>query len=132
NDTGKLPTAGRPPIVGQWFRNHRKEEDQAIDSNFPGAWWTWWRGMRDMDADIEGDDAVGDVEVDWKVLDQAGINGLYLVVLCLSWWGEAVEDGGRKYAGPGGWLAGLREVIWVLRELCNRPDEAVSSQGNKK
>ncbi|KAG6809620.1 hypothetical protein H0H92_015517, partial [Tricholoma furcatifolium] len=131
SDGGKLPTAGRPPIVGQWFRNHRKEEDQVIDGDFPGAWWTWWRGIKDMEAEIEGDDAVGDVEVDWKALDQAGINGLYLVVVCLSWWGEKVKDVGREYPGPGGWLAGLKEVTWVLRELCNRDNEAVSSQVNK-
>lgn len=63
---------------------------------------------------MKGDDVN---DADMAALNKAGPLGLFLVVLGLVWWGERQEEIGRRYEGPGGWLAGVNEVRRVLSDL---------------
>jgi hypothetical protein len=59
----------------------------------------------------------GDETIDTEALDKAGSGGMFLVALGLVWWGEKIEEIGRRLDVTGSWLTSVREVAGVLDSL---------------
>jgi hypothetical protein len=51
---------------------------------------------------------------DWKVLQRGGSNGIFIVLMCLSWWGNAVTSPEHREVFD----AAVEDVVWVLQHVC--------------
>lgn len=79
------------------------------------SWRLWWRSLQpDWRAngtwppsrDVPDDE-------DWEDLCKGGINGLFLIVMCLSWWGPvAVSNKDRA-----DFDAAKEDVLWVFEQI---------------
>lgn len=111
----KLPTKGRPEEVGWWMKQKRPLSNApVIDAGEFGAQWqTWWTAMqpewRTLDA-VWPFPHVIPAEGSWGRLEHSGgSNGMFLVVLTLSWWARAVsQPSDTKFN-----LA-VKDVTWML------------------
>lgn len=118
---GTLGSAGRPEQVKWWQKRARKvdppvkpEEVSEIDKK----WWGWWKSLQPNWREtmtIAGPlnvthQAITD-DGDWMVLEKSGINGMFSVVACLSWWGKAVARDDASF------LAAIADVRWVIEQI---------------
>ncbi|KII83220.1 hypothetical protein PLICRDRAFT_180623 [Plicaturopsis crispa FD-325 SS-3] len=102
----KLPSTSRPHQVSYWMKTHRSTgADEPIDNivAFDEAWWTWW--------------------LEWNVLRNARKCGLVLVLVCLSWWGNALFGGDQERQGPKvvHWREAVADVSLVLDRIALTP-----------
>ncbi|KAF8181405.1 hypothetical protein K438DRAFT_1601776 [Mycena galopus ATCC 62051] len=105
----------RPEEIAMWMKEHRKAGDfEKIQPDFGARMLAWWR---DIGPDFrwqprpegfpeqgewpprpkQGEEPAGA----WAMLKSAGDNGLLLVVLALTWWGQSIVS---EASGEGlGW-----------------------------
>ncbi|SJL02900.1 uncharacterized protein ARMOST_06241 [Armillaria ostoyae] len=90
----------RPPEV-DWLQkcscclNDNPDLGQKDLRTLGDAWWTWWKalqpdwhGVENVIGPLEPRHTMG--EGNWGVLWHPGMNGLFTVLICLKWWGEAM------------------------------------------
>ncbi|KAJ7683924.1 hypothetical protein B0H14DRAFT_2422276, partial [Mycena olivaceomarginata] len=99
---------GRPTAVWVFMQNTRRwgvstelgfsvVGPRADAESFAHAWWQWWKLLqpktRVVDPDL-GLSRPSDVDRgDWdELLKTHGCNGVLMVLGCLLWWGDAVEE----------------------------------------
>jgi hypothetical protein len=93
-------------------------------ADFPAEWREWWNTLQPSwrSGDL-GQDCPPDA--DWQVLQCGGNNGIFIVVMCLSWWGKAIIS-------PQNCLdfqAAVEEVAWVLEKISTSvPSKLVGSK----
>ncbi|KAG6905792.1 hypothetical protein DXG01_000682 [Tephrocybe rancida] len=105
-DNGRIPNIERPVVIKDWIKEGRPWKYHKIVVEEITM---WWRTLKSMTvADDEGEDP------DYSVLAKAGKDGLHLMVLCLCWWGEIIEEIGRRYDGREGWLDIVHNVMGML------------------
>ncbi len=125
----KLPAAHRPQILRTWLRT---KPQPAVDlvaiqhadvPDFADEMRTWWKSLMpawrvpviaNSDWPLTRNEP-GDAGVakSWSAVRKAGVNGIFLVVLCLFWWRSAIKSATERDA----YTSALEDVAWVLREL---------------
>jgi hypothetical protein len=122
---------GRPTAVRVFMQNTRKwgvstelgfsvvgpREDAE---SFAHAWWRWWKLLqpktRVEDSQL-GLTRPSDVRRgDWdELLKTHGRNGVLMVLGCLLWWGDVVEESEDALL-ESDWRLAVRDVSWALKE----------------
>jgi hypothetical protein len=86
-------------------------------TEFGAEWRTWWTSIQP--AWREADDwplsHVASSGADWGVLEHAGTNGLFLILMALSWWGTEIPSQCDKRRAD--FVLAIHDVQWVLMEL---------------
>jgi hypothetical protein len=61
---------------------------------FAVEWREWWNNIQPSWRSGGSGPLHGDCppDADWKVLHRGGSNGIFIVVMCLSWWGKFVTS----------------------------------------
>ncbi|KAG6847678.1 hypothetical protein H0H93_006600 [Arthromyces matolae] len=126
NDDGRLPTIERPFAIQVWMKNARPLVDQKIDPSFPGDMTRWWQTLKDMTKADVG------TKADYSIINKGGNNGLLLVAVGLCWWGERIEEIGRRFDGEDGWLHMVRDVGGMLHFLRENHAKSTSSKPASK
>jgi len=79
---------------------------------FAVQWKEWWDTLqpswRSGGPELLHRDCPADA--DWKVLQRGGSNGIFIVVMCLSWWGKAATSPKDREL----FNAAVDDVAWVL------------------
>lgn len=98
-----IPTENRPDEVRYWINrgHHYKKPPTVKDAALFGkkwrAWWQMlqpdWRDSSWPPVQITESDAN---EKPWRVLDCRGCNGIFMVILSLSWWMLAVASNSEE------------------------------------
>ena len=128
----KLGYSGRPKEVGEWIKTRNFSNVPTLDLKcFVAAWWKWWEGLqpawRVVQTRTTPDDYVA--ADDWPKLRKAGNNGIFTVILALSWWMENIKkgDGASKF------FEARDDVSWVLDQLnVDRPSLKSGGRSSRK
>ncbi|KAJ7576766.1 hypothetical protein C8J56DRAFT_799604 [Mycena floridula] len=107
----------RPREVHDWIARGRRQSStltQASLSSFKKSWCEWWKLLQPdwrEAANVDGflDESHRQGKGEWGSLDKVSQNGLYSVVVCLSWWGalDQSED----------WQQAVLDVAWVMSSI---------------
>ncbi|KAJ6514722.1 hypothetical protein DFH09DRAFT_1099445 [Mycena vulgaris] len=150
NRTGALPRSGcRPGDIAEWMKRHRTGDDFAVGKGFGEGLLAWWLDIRPRDRVGPRLDKLAEgVEwplranperawVDWCRVRVGGDNGVILVVLGLTWWGQAiVNEGAGEGLGEGeaalaqheGWQYLLADVLWAIREMTDEMEPGTRTE----
>ncbi|OJT07893.1 hypothetical protein TRAPUB_1212 [Trametes pubescens] len=118
-----LPSKGRPEEVKHWIgrgRQYAKPPPVKSLPTFISSWRQWWTRLQP--AVRRGDDATWPLpraapehSSAWADIKRGGCNGLFMVLMCLSWWIGCVDSGGD------GGMADVREaaddVLWTCMQM---------------
>ncbi|KZT03351.1 uncharacterized protein LAESUDRAFT_606537, partial [Laetiporus sulphureus 93-53] len=87
-----LASKGRLEEIKQWIKKAHPYKASAVTINvkmFSGTWKGWWRNIQPVGC-VQGVEwpLLQNVEQDlnWMGLDRGGCNGMFLVIVSLSWW----------------------------------------------
>lgn len=85
---------------------------------FGDAWWNWWRGLQPDERDTEEGILACDGPYTWTRLCKSGKNGMFLIMVALASWGQAIRDVCNEESDEfESWTAALKEVIYALKEM---------------
>ncbi|KAJ7758972.1 hypothetical protein DFH07DRAFT_772308 [Mycena maculata] len=139
--------------IGQWMKEHRKTGDYPVGEGFGRRLLVWWRDIGpEWRKQPRPDDLLEDQEwsektswqedtavrwVDWYPLRKSGPNGMILVALALTWWGQMIYNTGTA-TGLGGseatlaadvdWQYLVGDVTYSFGELTDDLEPAVLSE----
>jgi hypothetical protein len=97
---------------------------------FAKRFWNWWKSLQPSWREVS--EVLGPLTSthqtmtgDWTVLDKPGLNGFFMVLTVLSWWGQAIlqeEDCGEQtnaewVAAKAEWVAACEDVQWVMGSM---------------
>ncbi|KAH8089857.1 hypothetical protein BXZ70DRAFT_1011336 [Cristinia sonorae] len=117
NSNDRISTAGRPRELSQRDSRHYKTSKLSVASlpAFVSGWRIWyiqlqpeWRGRTWPLSRCSLDDD----ESSWVPLQQAGPCGLFLVVLGLAWWIQALPDANVRDQEV---MDAIADLLWVFR-----------------
>jgi hypothetical protein len=84
---------------------------------FAAVWRTWWESLqpnwRPQECWPPSRDTPPDE--DWSVLRRGGINGLFVVLMCLSWWAQKLRSAKEQLA----FKEAMSDVAWVIQQVFN-------------
>ena len=81
-------------------------------AEFAAEWKEWWNVLQpSWRSDGSSRDCPADA--DWQVLQRGGNNGIFIVIMCLSWWGKAVTSPQTSEA----FQAAVEDVTWTLKNV---------------
>jgi hypothetical protein len=93
-------------------------------AEFGVEWHKWWRfiqpGWRTDETRVLPDAA------DWAALASGGPNGLFLVIMSLSWWARADKIQSNKVSDK--FMLAVDEVHWVMTEILKTNPVQVTGQ----
>lgn len=80
-----------------WWMQHRRRFDlipKVKASEFSAEWLAWWRAIQPLwrEGDIWPMTHSVLNDADWATLHHGGANGLFLVLMTLSWWGVEIPS----------------------------------------
>ena len=125
----RLPSRPRPAEVGSWLkgRKHSKNAMPVIDDicGYRDNWIDWWTasqpkwrstGSWPFPMDDENNES-------WDDFPARGQNGIFLVIMAISWWARAVESTKD--------FMQFEEVVdnihWVIRQLTHAHSSSSAS-----
>jgi hypothetical protein len=123
----KLSTKHRPEEIAWWMQRQRRFDviPEVNPSEFGTEWQQWWSFIQ---PDWREDDTWPHSQIvpngaDWTALTHGGPNGLFLVMMALSWWvRKIVSDEDREF------LLAVGDVHWVMKEMM----KTISATGVKR
>jgi hypothetical protein len=82
---------------------------------FATVWWTWWESLQPSWRTQDSWPLSHHVPLDedWSGLHRGGINGLFIVLMCLSWW--VSKDLSPKELEV--FQEAKSDVAWVLKQV---------------
>lgn len=111
----RISTKARPEEVAWWIKRHKQPSSvpKVKVIEFGTEWNSWWRAMQP--AWRLGDNRLSlgrntPSTEDWDALARGGSNGLFLVIMALSWWFKGFAPGNPTAEF---WTA-VNDVTWVL------------------
>jgi hypothetical protein len=113
----RLPTMSRPEEVQWWIKRKRLLSllpSIENPSEYGTMWRLWWVNMQPA---WRGGELLGKIlpaDGVWEPLVHGGLNGLFIVVVALSWW---VNTMGRDGQHPLELSVAINDTLWVLSEL---------------
>lgn len=139
-DENALPVSSlRPCEIGQWMKEHRKFGDNnKLESNFGERLTAWWydigpeyrKGQRPAsypeNEQWPPQSTEGREREEFACVRRSGTNGLLLVILALTWWGQSiVNEGASDGLGAGEvalanherWQHFLGDVLWMIQTV---------------
>ena len=75
-------------------------------------WREWWDILQPSWR-LNSFDQNCSTDADWQVLQRGGNNGIFIVIMCLSWWGKAITSPQNCDT----FQAAVDEVAWVLEKV---------------
>lgn len=81
-------------------------------AEFSAVWREWWDILQPSWR-LNSFDQNCPTDADWQVLQCGGNNGIFIVIMCLSWWGKAITSPQDNDA----FQAAVDEVVWVLEKV---------------
>lgn len=112
-----LSTKNRPEEVKWWNGWGKKFETIPVFevANFAVSWRRWWEGLQPSwrPQDLWPPSRDVPTDEDWCSLHRGGNNGIFLVIMCLSWW--AARATSEKDRAP--FEAAKQDVTWVLEQV---------------
>ena len=131
---GKLPKDPRPAEVGQWFRIGRRgflrkaiPEIESVKT-YEDEWVTWWTAAQPEWRETEHwpFPQCELAEEDWGDLFSSGKDGLFIVVMSLSWWIHARDPAVDSKVDDA-----ISDVFWVLESLIASLSIAVAARDSQ-
>ncbi|PPR06473.1 hypothetical protein CVT24_002573 [Panaeolus cyanescens] len=114
----QLSTTNRPQEVADWIKRHKHKKTEPMDVNssiFGDQLKAWWTCLQPKWRQVPGPDGLLSRAVpsdeDWVSLARGGNNGIFLVVLALSWWIRSLDTSTPH--GHDAWRM-VDDVYWVL------------------
>src|SRR5882757_275973 len=96
-------------------------------SEFGAMWKQWWARMQPSWRGCESLVRVVPADADWEPILRRGSNGLFLVIMALSWWINSTKgDLDMELRGA------IEDVKWVFSELVAATSAANSETGQKR
>ncbi|TEB32019.1 hypothetical protein FA13DRAFT_1791282 [Coprinellus micaceus] len=133
---GRLATNGHPSQVSQWIALKGRAKSQApnlapkVFGTQLVAWWTSlqpdWRVNVPVDGDVSKLSREVPANETWARLNKGGSAGMYIIVLCISWWYKALDPDSTP---PTELTALVRDVAFVLGSLI--PGRSASLPGKR-
>jgi hypothetical protein len=116
-----LSKVDRPSEIDRWINGGRKATPKIIDlAGFIGNWRKWWvhlqpesREKRKLRRIVQPGEA-------WEELRKGGVNGVFNVVVSLSWWSAVSQTATQQKA----FHEMVEDVSWVLDEMIRTVDHA--------
>ena len=117
---GKLPSKPRPAEIGQWFClgwwEFTRKAIPTIESvqTYKDEWVKWWTKAQLEWRNVErwpfSQDNTG--TGDWGDLFSSGKDGLYIVIMSLSWWVHTLDLGADSKV-----YEAISDVSWVMEHI---------------
>ncbi|KAJ7708876.1 hypothetical protein B0H17DRAFT_1124670 [Mycena rosella] len=117
----------RPAEYVDWMKHHRPTGDWTVSPSFGKEMLDWWRDIGLL--------------MEWVSLHILGTNGMILVILRLSWWGQSIVNtaagqglgaGEAALVNSAEWNYMLDEVLWVLKEMTDEMEEEVRAEWERE
>jgi hypothetical protein len=116
----RLATKHRPPEIALWISRTRSYANLPTIENcveYGSLWRGWWKLLQpewrvEEDSDWPLSREVPDGEK-WESLSKGGANGLFVVLMSLSWWVEQAKDHREKREAE----SAVEDVQWVLEQI---------------
>jgi hypothetical protein len=113
-----LSTKGRPEEVKWWNGRGKKLANIPVFTvvEFAMSWTSWWQSLQPSWRAQKSwpPSRVVPLEEDWKIFHQGGANGLFIVVMCLSWWSSRAKTAKERTS----FEAAKADVAWVFEQVC--------------
>ncbi|KAJ7078701.1 hypothetical protein B0H15DRAFT_804724 [Mycena belliarum] len=133
-DGGRLKiTQSRPAEYAKWMKEHRTGDDFPVAADFDGRLLQWWYDIGPVNrVDLaEGEEWTRKERqerdwVAWSRLRVGGNNGVILVLLGLTWWGQSIVNaaageglgaGEAALSASNAWQYMVEDVLWALGEM---------------
>ncbi|TCD59925.1 hypothetical protein EIP91_011186 [Steccherinum ochraceum] len=134
-----FPSAGRPDQVTGWLKLRRIQRSPVAKSQcaiFVTELKSWWRAMQPEFRALDDDEwpFSHDVECkgqDWGALRRGGINGMFIVILCISWWLQHALPSADEEVRVDALFA-VDDVLWVLEHMIDTNLASVASGSSPK
>jgi hypothetical protein len=97
---------------------------QVKPSEFGTEWHAWWVAIQPAWRKPEGTNDGWPLSrhvpkgADWTALEHGGANGLFLVLMALSWWGAEIPSQCNKQHDK--FMIAVDDVDWVVSELLKK------------
>ena len=115
---GMLSTFSRPDQVGWWFRVGRRDFGRIppITSlhTYEKLWIGWWSSLQPDWREGGWPLLRGSVDGPWDELLVGGKDGLFVVMMTLSWW---IMERAKDESGDSELEKAIADVLWVLFNL---------------
>lgn len=121
----------RPAALSTWQKKRFNEGsepdiyDEKFVVSFSGEIWVWWVSLQPAWREIAPGTkpnyppVISTGMTDWQSLDKKGLNGWFGLLVCLKWWGLALEycpaDQRNKWRDD--WLRAIHDVSAMLDSL---------------
>lgn len=135
----RLSTEQRPDEVGWWIKDRRKYEKPPPLTDlrlFGASWKAWWQGLQPDWRQASWPPSqvqVAETQDEWEGLDKGGRNGIFVVVLTLSWWWSSAVDAGTSMDEV---KVAVEDVRWVMgvmaKVLGKRPSNVDQASPRKR
>jgi hypothetical protein len=105
-------------VVAPWLKSGRKYDtppDIPDRAKYAAAWWTWWIAQQPKWREARKllrDTRKGET---WSQLRRGGNNGIFMLIVSLSWWLGAIGEPSNDV------LKAIGDVSWVLDQLLATP-----------
>ncbi|KAF7964762.1 hypothetical protein HWV62_3248 [Athelia sp. TMB] len=124
-DSGSHGSAKRPDEVAVWIKSARRfEKPPPYHSDFGASCILWWMHLQPLwrtnDGDIPHSIYACD-DGDWGTLKRSGKNGLFMVLLVMSWWARGAGN------IPPVWTKLLVDIRLVLESMAATPSAEPSA-----
>ncbi|KAI0698856.1 hypothetical protein C8Q76DRAFT_580800, partial [Earliella scabrosa] len=111
----------RPEEVKFWInrgRHYDKPPKIKSLSVYVGSWRKWWARLqpdcrRTNESVWPLERTVPTDATEWSRIRRGGCNGVFMAIMCLSWWFQALEDG----ADVAELRSAVEDVTWVCATL---------------
>lgn len=116
----RIPSKVRPEEIAWWIKRHKQASSvpKVKVAEFATEWYGWWRAMqpawRRVDEEQSLSRNIPSTE-EWDTLARGGSNGLFLVVMALSWW----LQGFTSTEPTDEFWSAVSDVVWVLEAITN-------------
>lgn len=125
-----LGASNRPEKLNAWVKASRPyaKAPDVTDcvEEFGSEWLIWWRCLQ-PDWRVEDNDPPNIIGLtddmpakyegrDWTTLSKPGPNGIFLVLLGLSWWGQGLQTCEDAHQ-IGRWHAGVSDMYWIFEHM---------------
>jgi hypothetical protein len=127
------PHSGEPRLAefAAWMKDRRRPttSEDLDDTTFAARWWVWWKYLQPSSRTPlkPGQPLIRSLDIKFvgSSVDQAGPNGVALVLIALAWWWDIARDGNARAVGD--WTLAANDVKWVLRHLAGQTHDANAS-----
>lgn len=118
NEFQRISAKARPEEVAWWIKRAKQASSvpKVNVAEFATEWRSWWEAMQPVWRHVDGESSLSrnvPSTEDWDALARGGSNGLFLIIMALSWW----LQGFTSTEPTDDFWSAVNDVVWVLEAI---------------